>query len=57
MQANATLSVAFIAPSTLTNVCSILPPSGIIIFITKLMQEIIIRMQSFYFPSLLDSPA
>lgn len=48
-QANTTLSVMFIAPSTLTNVCSTLPPSGIIIFITKLMQEIIIRMQSFYF--------
>lgn len=37
--------------------CSTLPPSGIIIIITKVVQQIIIRMQSFYLLSLLYSPA
>lgn len=55
IQADPTSTVIFIAPSTLTNISSALLPSGIFIFITKLMQEVIIRMQSFYFPSLLDS--
>lgn len=40
-----------------TEKCSTLPPSGIIIIITKVVQQIIIRMQSFYLPSLLYSPA
>lgn len=50
-QADQISSVTFIVPSTQTNVASTLPPSGIIMFMTKLMQKVIIRMQSFYFPS------